>query len=260
MSIKILVVTHKDYWMPNENIYLPILVGNNNIEKNFLKDNVGENIAYKNKNYCELTAIYWAWKNLYLKENDYIGLCHYRRYFSDYSKVDVFIKKDIDSRKNLIMKENRYKEILKNYDVIVGKNVLRRLSMKKQYIKGHNKQSLIALRAVISNLYPEDINYFDEIMNKNFLYPYNMFVMSKKYFNEYCEWLFNILFNLEKKIDISKYDNYQSRVFGFLSERLFTIWLLKKNLKIYESEVIFLEENPSLLERIRVFIKSKIYK
>ena len=132
--------------------------------------------------------------------------------------------------------------------------------MKKQYIKGHNKQSLIALRAVISNLYPEDINYFDEIMNKNFLYPYNMFVMSKKYFNEYCEWLFNILFNLEKKIDISKYDNYQSRVFGFLSERLFTIWLLKKNLKIYESEVIFLEENPSLLERIRVFIKSKIYK
>lgn len=260
MSIRILVVTHKDYWMPNEKIYLPILVGNKKIEKEFLKDNVGNNISYKNKNYCELTAIYWAWKNLYLEKNDYIGLCHYRRYFSDYSKVDVFIKKDINSRKNLIMKEDRYKDILKDYDVIVGKNVLKRLTMKKQYIKGHSEQSLIVLRKVIENLYPDDIKIFDEIINKKILYPYNMFVMSKKYFDEYCEWLFNILFNFEKEMDISKYDNYQSRIFGFLSERLFTIWLLKKNLKIYESEIIFLEENPSLFERIRIFIKSKLYK
>lgn len=260
MSIKILVVTHKDYWMPKESIYLPILVGNSNIKKFFLKDNAGDNIAYKNKNYCELTAIYWAWKNLCLEKNDYIGLCHYRRYFSDYLKVDIFKKKNIDLRKKLIMKEERYKDILKKYDVIVAKNVLSRLTMKEQYIKGHNEESIVILRNVIKKIYPEDIKIFDEIMDKKILYPYNMFVMSKRYFDEYCEWLFNILFGFEKEINISKYDSYQSRIFGFLSERLFTIWLLKRKLKIYESNVIFLEENSSLFERIRIFLKTKIYK
>ena len=87
MDIKILVVTHKDYWMPNNEIYLPILVGNNKVKNNYLRDNTGDNISKKNKNYCELTALYWAWKNL---DNKYIGLCHYRRYFSKKEKYSIF--------------------------------------------------------------------------------------------------------------------------------------------------------------------------
>lgn len=94
MNLKILVVTHKSYWMPDENIYLPIFVGTNKSDRNFLRDNEGDNISYKNKNYCELTAIYWAWKNLKLDKYDYIGLCHYRRYFTGKIKKKYFSKKE----------------------------------------------------------------------------------------------------------------------------------------------------------------------
>ena len=92
MNINILVVTHKPHWMPKDKIYLPILVGNSSIKEKYLRDNTGENISSKNKNYCELTAMYWAWKNL---QSDYIGLCHYRRYFMINIRKNFFRKPDI---------------------------------------------------------------------------------------------------------------------------------------------------------------------
>ena len=81
MNIKILVATHKPYWMPDDDVYLPIHVGKaGQKDIGFIGDDTGENISYKNANYCELTGMYWAWKNL---QADYIGLCHYRRYFTN---------------------------------------------------------------------------------------------------------------------------------------------------------------------------------
>lgn len=79
MDIKILVAAHKKYWMPDDSVYLPIQVGAAlHSALGYVPDNTGYNISDKNPNYCELTALYWAWKNL---ECEYIGLCHYRRYF-----------------------------------------------------------------------------------------------------------------------------------------------------------------------------------
>jgi HPr kinase/phosphorylase len=59
-----------------------------------------------------------------------------------------------------------------------------------------------------------------------------MFISNKKLFNEYYNWLFDILFELESRIDISEYDDYNKRIYGFLSERLFNVWLEYKNLKV----------------------------
>ena len=79
MNIKILVATHKKYDMPTERIYLPIHVGKAGKESlGYQGDDIGDNISWKNTSYCELTGVYWGWKNL---QCDYIGLCHYRRYF-----------------------------------------------------------------------------------------------------------------------------------------------------------------------------------
>ena len=83
MDIKILIATHKEYWMPRDEVYLPIHVGKENKQElGYIGDNTGCNISIKNPNYCELTAIYWAWKNLKV---DYIGLVHYRRYFTKHN-------------------------------------------------------------------------------------------------------------------------------------------------------------------------------
>ena len=254
MDIKILVVTHKDYWMPNNEIYLPILVGNNKVKNNYLRDNTGDNISKKNKNYCELTALYWAWKNL---DNKYIGLCHYRRYFSKKEKCGIFEFINIKGKRNFIMKKNEYENILKKYDIILPKKLfLDGLSVKEHYEKYHNIKDLETVRDMIKVSYKEDLIFFDKIMKKKYLYPYNMFVMNKKFLDEYCIWLFNILFELEKRIDISNYDDYQTRVYGFLSERLFNVWVLKKNLKIYENNIIFLEKSFSF----RLFIKRILFK
>ena len=78
-NIKIIVATHKKYNMPKDNMYLPVHVGRQGKDDiGYQGDNEGENISEKNPFYCELTGLYWAWKNL---NADYIGLAHYRRNF-----------------------------------------------------------------------------------------------------------------------------------------------------------------------------------
>ena len=80
-NIKLLVAMHKAYCLPEDAVYAPIQVGGVHIPgmENALRDDTGENISNKNKSYCELTALYWGWKNL---QADYLGLVHYRRYFA----------------------------------------------------------------------------------------------------------------------------------------------------------------------------------
>ena len=79
-NIKIIIATHKKYWMPQDDMYLPIHVGaeGKTLDLGYQKDNVGENISKKNANYCELTGLYWVWKNL---DADFMGLAHYRRHY-----------------------------------------------------------------------------------------------------------------------------------------------------------------------------------
>ena len=108
MDIKIIVAAHKRYWMPEDEMYLPLHVGAEGktdesgkpLDLGYVKDNTGDNISAKNANYCELTGLYWAWKNL---DADYIGLAHYRRHFSNGragndKKVRVIGKSDMEER------------------------------------------------------------------------------------------------------------------------------------------------------------------
>ena len=83
-----------------------------------------------------------------------------------------------------------------------------------------------------------------------------MFVMKKQLFDEYCSWLFSILFELEKRIDISGYNQYEARVFGFISERLFNVWLEKQQLKVKEVPVVNLEKVNWVI-KIYKFLKRK---
>ena len=93
-------------------------------------------------------------------------------------------------------------------------------------------------------------------MGRTKLHILNMFVMKKQLFDEYCSWLFSILFELEKRIDISGYNQYEARVYGFISERLFNVWFKKQKLKVKEMPVVFLEK-PNWPKKIIEFLKRK---
>lgn len=252
MNIKILVATHKAYWMPDDDIYLPLQVGREGKQYlGFIGDNTGDNISSKNPNYCELTGLYWAWKNL---ESEYIGLCHYRRYFGHRCHSN-----DLESKYKAIFHRTDYERLLHKYDVIIPKRRNYYIeTVRSQYEHAHNKRDLDEVERIIAERYPEYSEAFTKVMNRTKLHILNMFAIKKKLFDEYCAWLFDILFELEKRIDISDYDTYQARVFGFLGERLFNIWLEKRQLSTVEVDIINLEP-IDWFKKICCFISRKFY-
>ena len=102
----------------------------------------------------------------------------------------------------------------------------------QHYTNGHNKSDLDSLEHVLRDLYPDYLESYKKIFNSRSISLYNMFIMKKKFFFEYSEWLFNILFILEKNIQYKTYGSYQSRIFGFLAERLLNVWVENNKEKI----------------------------
>lgn len=240
--------------MPNDDVYLPLHVGREGKEDlGYIGDNTGDNISVKNANYCELTGLYWAWKNL---KCDYIGLCHYRRYFAGKN----IHGNDVEKKKAAILKWQDYEKLLQEYDVIlpVKRNYYIE-TVRSQYEHAHNKNDLDEVEKIIAELYPEYSKAFTKVMNRTKLHILNMFVMKKQLFDEYCCWLFSILFELEKRIDISGYNQYEARLFGFISERLLNVWLEKQQLKVKEVPVMNLEK-VNWVNKIYKFLKRKIKK
>lgn len=243
-----MVVTHKFSKLPNDGIHVPMIVGpsKNNIKfENSLRDDIRDNIAYKNSNYCELTALYWAWKNV---DVDVVGLVHYRRYFMD------------PNMKKNVINSSVISEILKEVDVILPKK--RNYYIENSwthYQHNHNINDLIETKKIINELYPEYIDVFDKVMLYKKSHRFNMLIMKKEKFNQYSEWLFNILFELEKRIDITDYDQYQARVFGFISERLLDVWIEQNDISYREVPFKFTEKQ-NWIKKGANFLLRKFYR
>lgn len=237
--------------MPNDDVYLPIHVGREGkTDLGYIGDNTGDNISAKNANYCELTGLYWAWKNL---KCDYIGLCHYRRYFTGKN----LHTNNAEKKKAIILHRQDYEKLLREYGIIlpVKRNYYIE-TVRSQYEHAHNKRDLDEAEKIVAELYPEYNEAFEKVMSRKKLHILNMLVMKKTLFDEYCSWLFSILFELEKRIDITNYNQYEARVFGFISERLFNVWLEKQQLKVKEMPVVNLEK-VNWVRKIYKFLKRK---
>lgn len=216
--MKVYVVSHREYQFPADNDFLPIKVGGNNkkICENYVEDCSGDSIANLNSSFCELTAAYWIWKN---SSEDIVGLAHYRRYFS--SKRD-----ELTVKGKRIASSNELGELLNGSDILVAKPRNYFItSIKSHYLHAHHESDYTQLRDEIALQHPEYLLDFDSVMRGKKISLYNMFVCKKSLIDEYFEWLFPVLFALEKKINYQNYDPYQKRVFGFMAERLFNVWL-----------------------------------
>ena len=112
-------------------------------------------------------------------------------------------------------------------------------------------------REILQEKYPEYIPAYDRSMQKRSGHRFNMFVMKKALLDEYCEWLFGILYELEKRLDISAYSKNDRRVFGFVAERLLDVWIGTKGLGYREVSYVFLEKQNWISKAAR-FVKRKI--
>lgn len=232
-DICVIIATHKKYQMPSDHMYLPVHVGaEEKKDLEYQKDNIGDNISIKNPNFCELTGLYWAWKNL---ENDYIGLVHYRRYFSLCKKRMKTEKEKFDN----VLTIKQTNKLLENKDIILPK--------KRQYyienLYNHYKHTMFIepldlTRKIINEKYPKYLKEFDNLKKRTSAHMFNMFIMKKEILNKYCEWLFDILFELEKVIDSSKYDSFHARFYGRISELLLDVYIYTNNLEFEEVRVI----------------------
>ena len=217
-KITVIIATHKEYKMPGDSLYLPVHVGaEGKKDIGYTKDNTGDNISTKNPFFCELTGLYWAWKNL---DSDYIGLAHYRRHFGLSKRKYKKVEDTLDH----VLTRKQAKEILKDYDVIVPKK--RRYYIENLY--NHYKHTLYVeqleeTRDIIEKKYPKYLKEFDRLHKRTSAHMFNMFIMKKEILDDYCNWLFDILFELEKRIDVSKYDQFHARFFGRVSELLLDI-------------------------------------
>jgi len=276
--LKILIVGHKESPILRDRIYMPVQAGreiaNKKLPFPWVGDNTGENISKKNRTYAELTAAYWALKNLKNVEN--VGLCHYRRYFypirSDWknrffkikrylmhslanilpqkiSKECCYDPKEIISfsklnEKKLKIKKNLLK-LIKKYDLIIPKEIkMSKRTVLEQYNHYCISEDEKVFREVIRKFYPSDYKYYCKVFNSKRMTIYNMLIARKKIYDEYFNWLFSILFNAEKKIKVTRYKKSgNQRVFAMMAERLFNVWVLKnqKKLKIKRIKVCFLD-------------------
>lgn len=234
MNAKIIVATHKAYWMPDDSIYLPVQVGAEGkiLDLGYVKDNTGDNISSKNKYYCELTGLYWAWKNL---NADYIGLVHYRRHFC--------IPGAKGNKKRRVLSGLQLEELLEKNDVLLPKQRNYFIETNySQYAHAHHAKDLDTTRKILEEKYPDYLKAYDESMKQTKGHRFNMFIMKKDIFDAYCEWLFDVLFELEERLDISSYSENDARVFGFVSERLLDVWIRTNHVAYRDIPYVFMEK------------------
>ncbi len=254
MDIKIIVATHKPYKMPADSMYMPVHVGRDLAENwqgtdlsGYIGDNTGENISSKNRNYCELTALYWVWKNI---TADYIGLAHYRRHFRGSINSDKW---------HGILTKQQAEKLLKEYDVILPKQRNYYIETTyDQYVHAHHRQDLDKTQEIIERDYPDYVPAWDKVMKSTKGHRFNMFVMKKDIFDRYMEWMFDVLFKLEQVLDISDYSDYDKRVFGFVSERLLDVWIESNSINYTELPVINMEKQ-NWPKKIFNFLKRKFF-
>ena len=236
MSVKIFAMTHKRFEVPDDPMYIPLHVGHKNAKEDFgyPGDDSGDNISDLNCYYAELSGVYWVWKNYF--EAEYVGVCHYRRYLT--------------SEEGYVFSEAQYEQILQGYDIVTTKLLELPGSYRNGFGAHHKVSTLDETGRIIAELYPEYYDTFVTLVHQNRTYFGNIMVAKKELYDAYCEWLFAIFFELQKRIDLTFEDDYHKRVFGFISEFLLYVWVTANHLRAYECRVAIIGEKKETGEVI----------
>ena len=246
--VHIYVCHHKSGFAVSDDVFKPIQVGAalSKYSLSMASDAEGDSISHKNKEYCELTAMYWAWKND--AKANWIGLAHYRRYMAfsplrlsadvygcvNFDKLDATTAFQTGLDSEAVLRHIKNKPSLKA--ILPTPWSVKNIgfeSLNEHYAKAdyHYAKDLITARQVLSEIYPFHVDFFDRVMQSDLGYFTNVFVLRRDLYDAYCEWLFSILFEVEKRTDLTNYSVAGRRVYGYLAERLFNVYVASLNLK-----------------------------
>ena len=182
-----------------------------------LMDNVGDNISARNKQFCELTALYWIWKHAI---EDVVGLVHYRRHFT--------------------MPEDWQQRMLDNgVDVILPLPLYVAPSVDGNFRSRHDPVDWDYMLEYLHENYPSDYEAAKAVFDAPLYCPCNMFVARKEVLDDLCEWMFPILFAVAEHGG-QKEDTYLNRYPGFISERLMTYFFERHRDKY---KVVYADKN-----------------
>lgn len=255
----IYIVTHKPVSLPPMEGYRKIQAGAALHDEitDCLRDDSGDNISSKNPFYCELTAIYWVWKNC---DDDVKGLTHYRRFWGR----SAFASKPSDAYSS-----SELQKMLNGVDVVLPNVEFLKESVWEELLVQcvPSADILTRLRDVVLRQNPDYAEAFDAIFSSNRLTLFNMMLCRRDLFDSYCQWLFPILFELEESVDMNGWSDFQKRLYGFLSERLLNVWvrheqLRVRHLPVIQTEVSFLQKanqaRRRVTNRIRFFLRKAV--
>ena len=246
---RIYVMTHKEFIVPDDPMYVPVHVGRkpwlDAQEKavdsgrrdgcqallTYTGDDSGDNISDQNCYYSELTGLYWVWKNV--RDMEYVGTCHYRRYLLHQGRPFT---------------EQGIVDVLSNYDVITTKTLQLNYSYYEGFCSHHKPMYLDETARVIAERYPEYHETFSQLVHEKHTYFGNMLICRKELYDAYCTWLFDILFELQRRIKVEEEDSYHRRIFGFISEFLQYVWIVHNRYRVYECMVGMLGEKVEVTE------------
>lgn len=228
-NIKLVVAAHKPFWMPVDSMYVPVQVGSVERETVFdwCRDDTGQSISEKNPRYSELTALYWAWKNL---DADFVGLTHYRRHFKGHGD------------RNTLSIEDAQKLVEESPVILPSKRKYYIETVESHYSHTFDSSHLDVLREVLKEVSPDVLPAFEEHMNSRDAHIWNMMIMRKDLLDQWCSWLFPILAQSEERIDFNDMTPFEERVIGRLSERLLDPWIKANQIPFLENPVISMEK------------------
>ncbi len=215
-SVRVIVAAHKQYRMPEDEMYLPLEVGAalRKEHTGYQRDDAGENISRLNAGFCELTGLYWAWRNL---KDDYIGLAHYRRHFRSPSAG----------------RGDKWARVLKRRELEIGETRVFVPRARRYYIETlyshyahtHDARHLDLAREIIRERFPAYLDSCDRAYGRRSGYMFNMMIMDRDCLNAYCEWLFAILFEMQNRMGETALSAFDGRFYGRVSEILLNVWL-----------------------------------
>lgn len=252
-KIAVAVATHKPYRMPVDDIYVPVHVGsalNPDVCPGMQRDDDGDNISKKNGSYCELTALYWLWKNV---EADAKGVVHYRRHLGSTDPTRRFSRDPFDR----LATGDEIADLLKSRQAVVARKRNYYIeTVYNHYAQTFDGSHFDICREILKERDPSYLCAWDELMQSRSAHIFNMFVMRSDVFNAYCDWIFPILAELEERVDSSEYDAFAARFVGRVSERLLDPWMAVNKITYAELPVVS-PEPVDWIGKARGFLAAK---